>query len=188
MIGEPPSAPPSRTVILDAAALARAWRRVAHEIIERHPRLDDLLLVGIVTRGEPLARRLALDLKALRRVEVPVVGLDARPFRDDAAGPPPPAPLPQIALQGKTVVLVDDVLYQGRTVRAAMDALIASGRPRMVQLAVLVDRGHRALPIRPDYVGKNVPTADSEWVEVHLAETDQEDCVAVRRRHDRHGA
>jgi pyrimidine operon attenuation protein/uracil phosphoribosyltransferase len=189
MTGETrPAGVPSRALILDAPALARAWRRVAHEVIERHPRLDDLLLVGIVTRGEPLACRLALDLKVLRRVDVPVVALDARPYRDDAAGPPPAAPLAQVALEGKSVILVDDVLYQGRTVRAAMDALIASGRPRMVELAVLVDRGHRALPIRPDYVGKNVPTADAEWVEVHLLEVDREDSVAVRPRQDRHDA
>ncbi len=179
--------PPPSVVILDAATLARAWRRVAHEIVERHPRLDDVVLVGIVTRGDPLARRLAADIQTLRGGTVPVVALDARPFRDDATLPPPLTKPVAISLQNKAVILVDDVLYQGRTVRAAMDAIIAHGRPRLIQLAVLIDRGHRALPIRPDYVGKNLPTAEAEWVEVHLREVDQEDAVTLRRREARAG-
>lgn len=168
-----------KAVIMDEAAIARAWRRVAHEIVERNAGLADVVLVGILTRGRPLAERLARDLHALEGVQVPVVPLNARAYRDDAAGTPPPTQALSLVLEGKAVVLVDDVLYQGRTVRAAMDALLPHGRPRKIQLAVLVDRGHRALPIRPDFVGKNVPTAESEWVEVHLREVDDAERVAI---------
>jgi len=173
---------PVKAIIMDAGAMARAWRRVAHEIVEGNPHLGDLVLVGIVTRGEPLARRLAGDLRSLEGTDVSVVALDVRPYRDDATRPIPRPRPAEVPLLGKAVVLVDDVLYQGRTVRAAMDAVIALGRPRKIQLAVLVDRGHRALPIRPDYVGKNVPTAEAEWVEVRLQEIDGEDRVAICAR------
>jgi pyrimidine operon attenuation protein/uracil phosphoribosyltransferase len=173
-----------KAVIMDEAAIARAWRRVAHEIVERNAGLADVVLVGIVTRGRPLAERLARHLHALEGVRVPVVPLDARAYRDDAAGVPPPTQAVGLVLEGKAVVLVDDVLYQGRTVRAAMDALLPHGRPRKIQLAVLVDRGHRALPIRPDFVGKNLPTAESEWVEVRLREVDTDERVAICERGD----
>ncbi len=172
-----------KATILDGPALARVWRRIAHEVVERQPQLDQLVLVGIVTRGVPLATRLARQLQELEGVAVPIVPLDVRAYRDDLPRTtvrPPDVP-PEL-IQGRPVLLVDDVLYHGRTIRAALDAVMAVGRPSAIQLAVLVDRGHRELPIRPDYVGKNVPTADQEWIEVHLDEVDGEDAVRILER------
>ena len=187
--------PPAKAVILDAEGVRRAWSRIAHEIIERQPNLSQLSLVGIVTRGVPLAERLAAALEQLEGVRVPVIALDVRPYRDDlpkaftlmqrpspAGGERQGGGLPAAAVDGRPVLLVDDVLFNGRTVRAAIDAVIEAGRPAQIQLAVLVDRGHRELPIRPDYIGKNVPTSRQEWVEVHLSETDGEDSVRILER------
>jgi pyrimidine operon attenuation protein/uracil phosphoribosyltransferase len=176
--------PPAKAVILDAEGVRRAWRRIAHEIIERQPNLAQLSLLGIVTRGVPLAERLAATLEQLEDVRLPVLPLDVRAYRDDlpkafAAHLPV---LPAAAVEGRPVLLVDDVLFNGRTVRAAIDAVIEAGRPTQIQLAVLVDRGHRELPIRPDYIGKNVPTSRQEWVEVHLSEIDGEDSVRILER------
>ena len=179
--------PPVKAVILDAQGLRRAWRRIAHEVIERQADLAQLSLLGIVTRGVPLAERLAATLAELEGVRPPVLPLDVRAYRDDlprAAAAPLPV-LPATAVDGRPVLLVDDVLFNGRTVRAAIDAVIAAGRPTQIQLAVLVDRGHRELPIRPDYIGKNVPTSRQEWVEVHLRERDGEDAVRILERPER---
>jgi pyrimidine operon attenuation protein/uracil phosphoribosyltransferase len=176
--------PPAKAVILDAEGVRRAWRRIAHEVIERQPNLAQLSLLGIVTRGLPLAERLAATLEELEGVRTPVLALDVRLYRDDLprAFAAPLQVLPAAAVDGRPVLLVDDVLFNGRTVRAAIDAVIEAGRPTQIQLAVLVDRGHRELPIRPDYIGKNVPTSRQEWVEVHLSETDGEDSVRILER------
>jgi len=189
--------PPAKAVILDAEGVRRAWRRIAHEIIERQPNLAQLSLLGIVTRGVPLAERLAATLEQLEGVRLPVIALDVRSYRDDLPKAftlmqrPSPAGaggqggvLPAAAVDGRPILLVDDVLFNGRTVRAAIDAVIEAGRPTQIQLAVLVDRGHRELPIRPDYIGKNVPTSRQEWIEVHLSETDGEDSVRILERSD----
>src|SRR5690348_7481774 len=176
--------PPAKAVILDADGLRRAWRRIAHEVIERQPNLAQLSLLGIVTRGLPLAQRLAGTLEELEGVRLSVIALDVRAYRDDLPrGATAPLPiLPADVVDGRPVLLVDDVLFNGRTVRAAIDAVIAAGRPTQIQLAVLVDRGHRELPIRPDYIGKNVPTSLQEWVDVHLVELDGEDAVRILER------
>jgi pyrimidine operon attenuation protein/uracil phosphoribosyltransferase len=176
--------PPAKAVILDPESIRRAWRRIAHEVIERQPNLAQLSVLGIVTRGVPLAKRLAATLEELEGVRLPVIALDVRAYRDDlprAFAAPLPV-LPAAAVDGRPVLLVDDVLFNGRTVRAAIDAVIAAGRPTQIQLAVLIDRGHRELPIRPDYIGKNVPTSLQEWVDVRLAETDGEDSVRIIER------
>jgi len=179
--------PPVKAIILDADGLRRAWRRIAHEVVERQPNLDRLSLLGIVTRGVPLAERLAATLEELEGVRVPVHALDVRAYRDDlprAAAAPLPV-VPHEVVDGRPVLLVDDVLFNGRTVRAAIDAVIAAGRPTQIQLAGLVDRGHRELPIRPDYIGKNVPTSRQEWVEVRLSEIDGDDAVRILERAER---
>jgi pyrimidine operon attenuation protein / uracil phosphoribosyltransferase len=179
--------PAVKAIILDAGGVSRAWRRIAHELIERQPNLEQLSLLGIVRRGVPLAERLAATLEQLEGVRPPVLALDVRAYRDDlprAATAPLPV-LAAAAVDGRPVLLVDDVLYNGRTVRAAIDAIIAAGRPTQIQLAVLVDRGHRELPIRPDYIGKNVPTSRQEWVEVRLNEIDGEDAVRILERPER---
>ena len=175
--------------LLDAEAIARTLSRIAHELIERNPDVEQLALVGIQTRGVPLAARLRRLVDERSGVEVPLGALDITFHRDDvhvreAAAPPVLQPVVRatsipFSLEGKTVVLVDDVLYTGRTIRAAIDALLVFGRPARVQLAVLVDRGHRELPIRPDYVGKNLPTSRSQRVSVHLTETDVADEVVL---------
>jgi pyrimidine operon attenuation protein/uracil phosphoribosyltransferase len=172
-----------KAIILDADGIRRSLRRIAHEIIERQPDLGRLTILGIVTRGVPLAERLAKVLHELEGIAPPVIPLDVRAYRDDLprSQTPPPA-LPVDAVKDRPVLLVDDVLFNGRTARAAVDAVIAAGRPLLIQLAVLVDRGHRELPIRPDYVGKNVPTSRQEWVEVHLTEIDGEDSVRILER------
>lgn len=163
--------------VMDSEAVRRALRRIAHEIAERNQGIEDVVLMGITRRGLPLARRLG-DLLARIEAghgEVAVVALDIQAWRDDRpAREQRPAPL-DTDPTGKTVIIVDDVLFTGRSVRAALDAITASGRPRLVQLAVLVDRGHRELPIRPDFVGKNLPTARDEDVRVVVTEVDGDD-------------
>jgi pyrimidine operon attenuation protein / uracil phosphoribosyltransferase len=165
-------------VIFNEEEMRRAISRIAHEILERNVGASDLVLVGLHTRGLPLAHRLAERINALESIAVPVYELDVTSYRDDRPTPPT-RPTLNLPVAGKTVVLVDDVLFTGRTTRAAIDALVAAGRPRRVQLAVMVDRGHRELPIRADYVGKNVPTALSESIRVHLRETDGADAVIL---------
>ena len=172
-------------LILDADDVRRALIRIAHEIVERNGGTDDLVLVGVRTRGVPLARRLAALIEQHEASSVPVGSLDITYYRDDltrlAHAPivKRTDAMPDVA--NRTVVLVDDVLFTGRTIRAALDALIDQGRPRAVRLAVLVDRGHRELPIRPDHVGKNLPTSGDELVHVRLQETDGVDEVVIAR-------
>jgi len=169
--------------VLDADAIRRALTRIAHEIVEHHRGTGRLALVGIRTRGAVLAERLAKIIAQIDETTVPVGALDITLYRDDltAIGPNPIVHQTEIPfeLTDQRIVLVDDVLYTGRTVRAALDALIDYGRPAVIQLAVLIDRGHRELPIRPDYVGKNLPTAPEEVVLVRLVETDGAEEVAV---------
>jgi pyrimidine operon attenuation protein/uracil phosphoribosyltransferase len=171
-----------RAHVLDAEDLRRAFTRIAHEIVERNHGADRILLVGLYTRGLVIAQRLAAAIESVERVGVPVGALDVAFFRDDIGlrpvQPLGPTEVP-VDLTDKVVVLVDDVLFTGRTVRAALDALTELGRPEAVQLAVLVDRGHRELPIRADYVGKNLPTKRSEDVRVRLAEVDGDDGIAI---------
>jgi pyrimidine operon attenuation protein / uracil phosphoribosyltransferase len=178
-----PTAPPAARRVLEAPDIARALTRIAHEILERAKGAEDLVLLGIPTRGVPLARRLAARIEAVEGTPVPVGSLDVTMYRDDLRLHPARAlertDLPPGGVEGRTVVLVDDVLYSGRTIRAALDALGDLGRPARVQLAVLVDRGHRELPIRADYVGKNLPTSTSERVRVLLEEQDGEDSVTI---------
>jgi pyrimidine operon attenuation protein / uracil phosphoribosyltransferase len=168
---------------MDEAEIRRAASRIAHEVLERNKGSEDVVLVGIAARGDDLARRLAAEIQRIEGAEVPVGALDITFYRDDiglrAEAPEVHETRIGFDVTGKTVVLVDDVLFTGRTIRAALDALIDFGRPRAIQLAVLVDRGHRELPIRADYVGKNVPTRADEQVRVHLSETDGEDAVYV---------
>lgn len=172
-----------KAMLMDAEQMNRALSRVAHEIIERNKGTQGVALVGIRRRGVPLAQRLAAKLKEFEGRDVPVGTLDITLYRDDLTELST-VPIVQrsevgFKLPGTTVVLVDDVLYTGRTVRAALDALLDIGRPSVIQLAVLIDRGHRELPIRADYVGKNVPTSRREVVEVHMVEVDGEDFVAL---------
>lgn len=159
--------------------MRRSVTRMAHEVLERNKGLDDVVVVGILTRGAVLADRLARRLREIEGGAVSVFHLDARPYRDDVAGTPTRDPVPGLDIVDKRVVLVDDVLYTGRTVRAALDALLSTGRARNVQLAALIDRGHRELPIRADFVGKNVPTARDESISVHFTERDGEDGVWI---------
>ena len=175
----------AQRTVLTAEDVRRAVDRIAHEIVERNRNLDDVVLVGMRTRGVPLASRLAAAIQEFESAQgvVPVGALDIGLYRDDL---PALELRPQIRptelptdIHGKRVVLVDDVLYTGRSIRAALDALIDFGRPSSIQLAVLVDRGHRELPIRPDYVGKNIPTAPNDDVQVLLEETDGRDEVVV---------
>ena len=169
--------------VLEAPDIGRALTRIAHEVLERAKGADDLVLLGIPSRGVPLAHRLAARIAAVEGTDVPVGSLDVTMYRDDLRLHPARAlertDLPPEGVEGRTVVLVDDVLYSGRTVRAALDALGDLGRPARVQLAVLVARGHRELPIRADYVGKNLPTSLTERVHVLLEETDGEDSVTI---------
>jgi pyrimidine operon attenuation protein/uracil phosphoribosyltransferase len=163
-----------KTGVFDAADLRRAITRIAHEIVERNHGAGDLVLVGLYTRGVAVARRIAEAIASFEGVDVPVGTLDIAFYRDDIGlrpvQPLGPTEVPDVG--DKVAVLVDDVLYTGRTVRAALEALLELGRPRAVQLAVVIDRGHRELPIRADYIGKNLPTRSSEDVRVHLQETD----------------
>ncbi|HZG96460.1 MAG TPA: bifunctional pyr operon transcriptional regulator/uracil phosphoribosyltransferase PyrR [Mycobacteriales bacterium] len=175
--------PADARVVLDGADLQRALTRIAHEILERTKGAPDVVLLGIPTRGVALAARVAARINALEGITVPVGSLDPTMYRDDLRLRRPRAlgstRMPADGIDGRTVVLVDDVLFSGRTVRAALDALTDFGRPRCVQLAVLVDRGHRELPIRADYVGKNLPTNLLETVHVLLAENDDRDAVLL---------
>ena len=172
-------------VVMDANRVSRSLTRIAHEILERNRGVEDLALIGIRSRGVPLATRLAADLKTLTGVDVPTGTLDITLYRDDlmrhAVGPQPVVRRTEIpfSIDDKLILLVDDVLYTGRTIRAALDALIDFGRPRAIQLVVLVDRGHRELPIRADYVGRNIPTSQQQSVQVRLAELDGRDEVEV---------
>ncbi len=169
-------------VLLDEADLQRTLRRIAHEIVEKHPDLDDLALVGIHTRGVFLAARLADLIEQFTGTRVPTGALDISFYRDDVRVHPQPvvrATRLDFDLDQRSVVLVDDVLVTGRTIRSAIEALFGFGRPQRVQLAVLVDRGHRELPIRPDYVGKNLPTARDERVNVQLSEVDDLDRIVL---------
>jgi len=169
--------------LMDADGIRRSVIRIAHEVIERNKGVADLAVVGIRTRGVPLARRLANAIKSIEQVEVPVGVLDITLYRDDLStiSVQPVVHKTEIPfdVNDKIIVLVDDVIFTGRTARAALDALIDLGRPRAIQLAVLVDRGHRELPIRPDFVGKNVPTSKREVVAVRLRETDGEERVVI---------
>jgi pyrimidine operon attenuation protein / uracil phosphoribosyltransferase len=169
--------------VLEEADIARALTRVAHEILERNKGADDLVLLGIPSRGVPLATRLAARIADVEGRAIPVGSLDVTMYRDDLRLRPARAlehtDMPPEGIDGRRVVLVDDVLFSGRTIRAALDAIGDLGRPRLVQLAVLVDRGHRELPIRADYVGKNLPTSMSERVRVQLTEIDGRDAVTV---------
>jgi pyrimidine operon attenuation protein/uracil phosphoribosyltransferase len=170
--------------IMDAAAIQRALRRVAHEIIERNPDLKSVVLAGIPSRGVEIARRIAEFIQAIDKVEIDTGVIDVAMHRDDvgtrAELPMVHASKLPVPLEGRTVIIVDDVLYTGRTVRAAMDAISSFGRPARIQLAALVDRGHRELPIRADYVGKNLPTAPEENVRVQLQQVDgQPDAVWI---------
>jgi pyrimidine operon attenuation protein/uracil phosphoribosyltransferase len=172
-----------KTQILDGPGISRALTRIAHEVLERNKGTDGVVLVGLRSRGIELARRLSRKIKEIEGVEVPVGALDVTLYRDDLGkvGVQPVVRKTEIpfTVDQKKVVLVDDVLYTGRTIRAAMDSLMDLGRPRLIQLAVLVDRGHRELPVRADYVGKNVPTSQQEQVQVLLEEEDGVDRVVI---------
>ncbi|GGO75665.1 bifunctional pyr operon transcriptional regulator/uracil phosphoribosyltransferase PyrR [Nocardioides deserti] len=183
-----PEAPPGATpepgrVVLDARDIARALTRISHEILERNKGAGDLVLLGIPSRGVPLAERIAERIASVEGYDVPTGSLDVTMYRDDLRLKPARALLhteiPEEGIDGSTVVLVDDVLFSGRTIRAALDALNDLGRPRAVRLAVLVDRGHRELPIRADFVGKNLPTSLVERVKVTLAGIDDVDAVTI---------
>ncbi|MCK8825326.1 bifunctional pyr operon transcriptional regulator/uracil phosphoribosyltransferase PyrR [Fuchsiella alkaliacetigena] len=172
--------------ILNTEEIERALTRIAHEILEKNKGLQDLALIGIRTRGAPLAKRVAEKIAEIEGAEVPVGILDITLYRDDLTtiAQQPVVHKTEISFDvtGKKIVLVDDVLYTGRTVRAALDALVDLGRPQVIQLAVLIDRGHRELPIKADYVGKNVPTAKEELIDVKLVETDGEDMVFLQKK------
>lgn len=172
--------------LMDAEEIRRALTRISHEIVEKNKGLDDVAVIGIRTGGVPLGERIAAELAEIEGQKVPDAALDITLYRDD---------LSQVAsepivhktdipfnINDKNIILVDDVLYTGRTVRAALDAIMDLGRPQSVQLAILVDRGHRELPIRPDYVGENIPTSQQEVIEVNLAETDGADAVMLKEQ------
>jgi pyrimidine operon attenuation protein / uracil phosphoribosyltransferase len=194
-MGAPPSPEPEPTeptaetegrTVLDDRDIARALTRISHEILERNKGAGDLLLLGIPRRGVPLAKRVAERIAAVEGYDVPVGSLDVTMYRDDLRLKPArtllPTQIPPGGVDGKVVVLVDDVLFSGRTIRAALDALQDVGRPSAVRLAVLVDRGHRELPIRADFVGKNLPTSLVERVTVHVEDIDGEDAVTIQGR------
>ena len=173
-----------KTVLMDSEGIRRALTRISHEIVEKNKGVENIVLVGIRTRGVPIAERLASIIEKIEGQKPPVGVLDITLYRDDLStlGYQPivrPTELP-VDITGKTVVLVDDVLYTGRTIRAAMDAVIDNGRPKTIQLAVLIDRGHRELPIRADFVGKNVPTSSKEVISVQLEVTDDAEKVVLR--------
>lgn len=177
-----------KTVLMDASGIRRALTRISHEILEKNKGMKDIVLVGIRTRGVPIAERIAKSIESIEDKRPPVGILDITLYRDDLStlSYQPivhPTELP-VDITGKHVVLVDDVLYTGRTIRAALDALIDMGRPKSIQLAVLIDRGHRELPIRADYVGKNVPTSSHELVSVQLDATDGLEKVVIRERRE----
>jgi len=177
----------SKKVLLTGQEINRALARIAHEIVERNKGAEDLLLIGLRTRGVPLAKRIAKVIEDFENLSVPVGALDIGPYRDDIPSPKLKSirersntEIPT-GVTNKRVILVDDVLYTGRSIRAAMDAVIDLGRPKCIQLAVLIDRGHRELPIRADYVGKNIPSARDEEIKVRLQEVDGVDEVIIRK-------
>ena len=173
-----------KTEVVDAVTMKRALTRISYEIIERNKGIQDIVLVGIKTRGIYIAQRLAERLKQLEDIDVPVGELDITLYRDDVKDMEEPelhsSDVP-VSIEGKEVILVDDVLYTGRTIRAAMDAVMDLGRPRKISLAVLVDRGHRELPIRADYVGKNIPTSKTEEIIVEMEERDGADRIMISK-------
>jgi len=173
----------TQKTVMTPEDIRRSLARIAHEIIERNRTTENLVLVGMRTRGVPLARRLAANMENHEDLKIPVGALDISLYRDDLSSLNPQPTVQRtdipVNIDGQTVVLVDDVLYTGRSTRAAMDALIDLGRPRSIQLAVLIDRGHRELPIRPDYVGKNIPSSRHEDIQVQLQETDGTDGVVI---------
>lgn len=170
--------------ILDATAMQRALTRIAHEILERNPNMDEIVLIGIRKRGVPLAKRLSMIIKSIEGKPAATGTIDITPYRDDMRANRPAIKKSEIPIDitEKTVILVDDVLYTGRTIRAALDALLDFGRPKAIQAAVLIDRGHRELPIHADYVGKNVPTASNEIVSVMVEEIDKHDQVIIAEK------
>jgi pyrimidine operon attenuation protein/uracil phosphoribosyltransferase len=170
-------------VLMDESDIARALKRIAHEIVERNRGIENLAIIGILTRGAPLAKRITAQLEAIEETRVLAGTLDIALYRDDYStrSATPRKSEIDFDISGKTVVLIDDVLFTGRTIRAALDALSDLGRPASVQLGVLVDRGHRELPIRADFVGKNAPTSRDESVRVLLRETDGDDCVRIEK-------
>lgn len=175
-----------KTEIMDESAIFRALTRISHEIIEKNKGVENLVLIGIQRRGVPLARRIAAKIKEVENTEIPVGILDITLYRDDLSllneHPVINGTEINFDIANKKIVLVDDVIYTGRTVRAAIDALMDINRPKMIQLAVLIDRGHRELPIRPDYVGKNVPTSRSEIVHVNVKGIDNENSVTITNK------
>jgi len=177
-----------KTVLMDESAIRRALTRISHEILEKNKGMDDIVLVGIRTRGVPIAERIAKEIESIEGKRPPVGVLDITLYRDDLSTlsyqPIVHETELPVDITGKDVILVDDVLYTGRTIRAALDALIDMGRPTTIQLAVLIDRGHRELPIRADYVGKNVPTSKHESVSVQLGATDGTERVVIREKKD----
>jgi len=172
-----------KSVLLDEKAIKRTLTRVAHEIIEKNKGIEGIILIGIKRRGVPIAERIALLIEQFEGTKIPVSSVDITLYRDDLTSINEQPVLNNsnlgVDVRGKKIILVDDVLYTGRTVRAAIDAIISKGRPQMIQLAVLVDRGHRELPIRADYVGKNIPTSGKEMISVELLEIDEEDSVSI---------
>lgn len=175
-----------KALIMDGKAMVRSITRIAHEIIEHNKGIDDIIIVGIHSRGVPLAKKISEKISEIEGTDVAVASLDITQYRDDISQEEKDlksgmfeTTLYQYDIKGKQIILVDDVLFTGRTVRAALDAVMEIGRPRSIQLAVLVDRGHRELPIRPDYVGKNVPTSSKEIVKLHFQEVDGTDEVVI---------
>lgn len=175
-----------KTVLMDEKGISRALVRISHEIIEKNKGVDNMVIVGIRTRGVPVAERLAVEIEKIEGRKLPVGILDITLYRDDLSTIAHQPVVHQtelpVDITGKTIILADDVLYTGRTIRAALDALIDMGRPKAIQLAVLIDRGHRELPIRADYVGKNVPTSAKEVISVQFKETDDAEQVVLREK------
>ena len=173
----------AKAVIMNGKEMARAIKRMAHEVVEAHKGTDDLVLIGIQRRGVPLARMIRAAIKQVEEIELPLGSVDITFYRDDLStlGPNPRVAKTEIPfdVNDKTVMLVDDVLFTGRTVRAAMEEIMDWGRPRAIRLVVLIDRGHRELPIRPDYVGKNVPTSQREIIEVRVTDLDNKEEVVI---------
>ena len=170
--------------VMDSDEIRRALTRIAHKIIEKNKGAEKLAVIGVRRKGVPLAERLAKLIGEIEKIKVPVGALDISLYRDDIATRQPTVGQTEIPfdVSGRTIILVDEVIYTGRTVRCALDALIDMGRPASIQLAVLIDRGHRELPVRPDYVGKNLPTSHKELVDVHLSEIEGEDRVLIQKQ------